>query len=159
MKRGWSGLVSCFLVASAIAAVSSGATGPRPILVAEFAQLRGGVNEVPKGDLDGRGSATVIIPNAGDSGKLCFAILVLGIGKPTAADIHKAPVGKAGPVVVPLRAPANGDPGAVSGCIQADKAVLRDIARNPTRYYVNVHTTDFPAGALRGQLFVDLSAH
>jgi hypothetical protein len=91
--------------------------------VAEFAQLRGGVNEVPNGDHDGRGSATVIIPNAGDSGKLCFAILVLGIGKPTAAHIHKAPVGKAGPVVVPLRAPANGDPGALS--VAASKPTRR----------------------------------
>jgi hypothetical protein len=29
---------------------------------------------------------------------------------------------------------------------------VKDILTNPAAYYVNVHTSDYPAGAVRGQL-------
>ena len=42
---------------------------------------------------------------------------------------------------------------AAGGCVSgADPDLTRDIRRHPSRYYVNVHTADFPDGAIRGQL-------
>jgi hypothetical protein len=38
------------------------------------------------------------------------------------------------------------------GCVSAPKATVRPTPRHPGRYYVNVHTAKFPAGAARGQL-------
>ena len=72
-----------------------------------------------------------------------------GIAPATAAHIHEAPAGQAGPVVVPLAAPTDGTS---SGCVTLEREELKEIAKNPDDYYVNVHNAEFPAGALRGQL-------
>ena len=50
-------------------------------------------------------------------------------------------------VVVPLL-----DPSISSGCTAADGALIQDIIDYPDQYYVNVHTAEHPAGAIRGQL-------
>jgi hypothetical protein len=100
------------------------------------------------GDRDGFGSFTAIV--AGD--KLCFGMTVRGLDQPVAAHIHKGSPSQSGSIVVPLTQPTDGDPGASSGCVSAPSEVLAAIRKNPSKYYVNVHTMAFPAGALRGQL-------
>jgi hypothetical protein len=55
--------------------------------------------------------------------------------------------------VVTLVHPASGDPAASSGCTEASADLAAAIQRHPRRYYVNVHASDFPGGAIRGQLF------
>ena len=100
------------------------------------------------GDPDGRGSFTAIV----DGGQLCFGITVTNLDTPTAAHIHRGRANQNGPVVVPLTPPSSGDPGASSGCVTVDPTLARDILRHPRRYYANVHTGAFPAGAARGQL-------
>ena len=101
------------------------------------------------GDPDGRGSFTAIV----DDGQLCFGITVKNVDQPVAAHIHRARPNRSGPIVVPLTQPATGDPGASSGCVAVDPALAAAILKHPHKYYANVHTTAFPAGAVRGQLF------
>jgi len=126
--------------------VAGGAlAGGRP-----FATNLTGAEEVPgPGDPDGNGTANLTL-NQGQ-GEVCFAIEVQDIALPaTGAHIHAAPAGIAGPVVVPLTPPD--ESGTSSGCVAADRELIKAIRQNPEAYYVNVHTTDFPAGAVRGQL-------
>jgi hypothetical protein len=114
-----------------------------------LARMTGEV-EVPIGDLDGSGLVTVIVHPA--KGQVCFAIVVDDIVLPAiATHIHEAPPGVAGDIVVPLTPPDA--TGTSAGCVSGvDQALLTAIKRHPRQYYVNVHTTDFPAGAVRGQL-------
>ena len=107
-----------------------------------------GEQEVPgPGDPDGIGFATVSV-NPGQ-GVLCYELSVFGIAPTEAAHIHEAPPGEAGPVVVTLAPPTDGFS---SGCIAVGRALAKDILKNPTDYYVNVHNAVYPDGVLRGQL-------
>jgi hypothetical protein len=121
-----------------------------------FAVLSGG-NEVGPtgqanaGDQDGIGNATVSVV-APDG--LCFTIFVNHIDPPALAHIHQERAGVNGPIVVNLVPPTAGEGSVSAGCMGGlDPALVDGILRTPWRFYVNVHTGAFPAGAVRGQLF------
>ena len=96
-------------------------------------------------DPDGSGSASVKV----DGAQVCYDLKVAGIAPATAAHIHKAAAGSNGPPVVPLTAPTSGSSAA---CVSVDAPLAADLVANPQLYYVNVHTPEFPPGAVRGQL-------
>ena len=109
-----------------------------------------GANEIPgPGDPDGSGTATFRMIRG--SAVICFQLNVHGITLPaTGAHIHQGAAGVAGPIVVPLTAP--GASGTATGCVNSTRALVGAILDNPAGFYANVHTTDYPAGAIRGQI-------
>jgi hypothetical protein len=119
--------------------------GGRPL----SATLTGAAERPGPGDPDGAGTATIrVTPGLG---RVCFALTVANITLPSAAaHVHIAPPTDPGPVVVALTAPDA--TGASQGCVSTTRALVKAILKNPSAYYVNVHTSDFPDGALRGQL-------
>jgi hypothetical protein len=149
-------LVLAALVALALAGASAAKLdvadhGGRPLST----ELTGAA-EVPPGDLDGSGTATITV-NPGQE-EVCWEIEAAGIELPaTAAHIHVGAAGTAPPnnVVVTLTPPVEvGDDasGFSSGCTTVDRALALDILKNPEDYYVNVHNVPHPTGAIRGQL-------
>jgi hypothetical protein len=141
MKR----LIGYFLVVLILLSASLVFAGGRPLSTV----LTGGAEVPGPGDSDGTGTAELTL-NQGQ-GEICYELHVSGITLPaSAAHIHVGDSTVAGPVVVPLAAPdANGDS---SGCASVDPELIKAIRQNPSGYYVNVHNSDFPAGAVRGQL-------
>ena len=108
-----------------------------------------GANEVPPADPDGTGTASFRL-QAGQ-GQVCFTLMVANITLPaTAAHIHVGAAGVNGPIVIPLTPPDAS--GKSSGCTTASRTLVGQILANPAGFYANVHTTDFPGGAIRGQL-------
>ena len=92
------------------------------------------------------GFATLVF----DSSSVSYNLLFSGVDSPTAAHIHEGAEGASGPVVVDLAPSFSGGFAAGSVAVAAD--TIAAIVSNPAGFYVQVHSTDFPAGALRGQL-------
>jgi hypothetical protein len=101
------------------------------------------------GDADGRGGATAVI----DGDQFCWGIVVKNLDQPILAHVHKGTKHENGPVVIPLTPPSNGAHGASSGCATIATDLADAIRSDPKGYYFNVHTTAFPGGAIRGQIF------
>jgi hypothetical protein len=103
-----------------------------------------------RGDPDGSGLALLTV-NVGQQA-VCWELSVSAITLPaTASHIHKAPPGTAGPAVVFLSPPDAA--GRAAGCRSGlSRDLLREILTSPESFYVNVHTSDFAPGAIRGQL-------
>ena len=101
------------------------------------------------GDPDGSGLATLTV-NPGQK-EVCYELSVEDIMLPAiGAHIHAGNAGENGPIVVELTPPDAS--GVSSGCAQVSRELALAIIQNPENYYVNVHTSDFPNGAIRGQL-------
>ena len=123
------------------AASPASANGGRPLDTTLL-----GTNEVPPAST-GSGFAHLTLNEGQD--EICFDISVSDIGTITAAHIHLAPAGVNGPVVVSFSPAVNG----LTNCVNnISPGLMKDIRQNPENYYVNVHTTEFPGGAIRGQL-------
>jgi len=99
------------------------------------------------GDPDGSGSAEITIVDRTDN--LCYEVTVRNIAPATAAHIHRGAPGRAGPPVVTLDAPTDGESNA---CLSVASELVDEIEANPGNFYINVHNAAYPNGAVRGQL-------
>jgi hypothetical protein len=113
------------------------------------ATLAGVTEGAQPGDPDGSGSATITLDPA--AGTACWNMSASGIGTVNQSHIHVGAAGVSGDVVVPLD--VDGFDASTEGCTSSVAAnTLQGIIDNPAGFYVNLHTTEFPAGAIRGQL-------
>ena len=117
----------------------------------------GGVSAVPLNN----GQETTLAKYGGsgsfewwvDGGDLCYTLSVRNLtSAPFAAHIHGV-AGRTEPagIVVPL-VPPPAATGTSSDCATVDAGLLAAIVANPRDYYVNVHTSAFTGGEVRGQL-------
>jgi hypothetical protein len=142
---------------SAVAAVmTAGGALADPKTATFTIQLSGAAEVCPTapGTCGGPGTGTATITIDRNARTLCYTITTQNVALPLlAAHIHVAPVGEAGPVVIPLfTQPVNAATVGPTCLTDLDKNLLKAIIRNPQDYYVNVHNTPFPNGAVRGQL-------
>jgi hypothetical protein len=80
-----------------------------------------------------------------------FSIVAPGLETVTAAHIHHGSSGTYGPMLWEINTRYKGD--SIRGTASdIPPGVITLIARDPAEYYVKLHTTAFPGGAIRGQL-------
>jgi CHRD domain len=149
------------LLVSAMAAIGAAVVSTGAAQVASDAAPTTGTTTFTT-SLTGPGGTGTAVLTLNPGGKVCYVIEVTlttagdvprepapGLGN---AHIHALP---AGAIAVDLTTTFQslGDATFVaSGCVRADKDVVRDILLNPDQYYLNVHTVAFPGGAVRGAL-------
>ena len=108
-----------------------------------------GDNEVPAVVTEGSGIAKLRL-NQGKR-RVCYKIQLTDIGDAVAAHIHEGEAGVNGLPVVTLGTPDA--TGYVEGCVDdVARPLIKDMRKNRSDYYVNVHTTTYPDGEVRGQL-------
>jgi CHRD domain len=113
------------------------------------ATLTGAAEAPSAGDPDGTGTASVNLDAT--KGEVCYEVSVQKIDRPVGMHVHEGQAGKSGPIVVPLTTPTATDT-VTKGCANADRTLIGRIAATPGDFYVNVHSSTYPQGAVRGQL-------
>jgi hypothetical protein len=109
------------------------------------------------GDPDARGKAVVtILP---EEGLICYELEAEGTTEPVepaegvgSAHIHFL---AGGGIAVDLQTKFKSDGRdefKASGCVEVDSALIEAILADPGAFYVNIHTHEFPGGALFGSL-------
>lgn len=107
-----------------------------------------GAQEPGGGDPDGVGRAEISVADRAD--QICYDINdVRNIGPITGAHIHRGAPGVNGPIVFTLK---SANEGGFKGCSSRSEWLEDQIEANPSAYYVNLHTAEYPNGAIRGQL-------
>jgi len=126
---------------------ASGSTGQSGGAWTKFIARLTGDAEVGGGDPNGSGTASVKTRGT----EVCYDLKWSGVDV-TMAHIHKGAAGANGDVVVNFFANESPlDASSKSGCVTAKEAVVKGLAANPANYYVNLHSPEFPKGAIRGQ--------
>jgi hypothetical protein len=150
--------ILCLIAACAVVA-STATAGPAKngngVMCVLHAGLSAG-NETTGSTSTARGHTLIKVRS---DGTIQFKTHILNKSGETfvAGHIHRAPVGVAGSIVVPLFV-APSPPTSARHIRESGDATPNvgttgaDLCNNPGAYYVNYHTTAFPGGAIRGQL-------
>ncbi|WP_431925698.1 CHRD domain-containing protein [Nonomuraea jabiensis] len=119
-----------------------------------FSTVLLGKNEVPEAGKkvnDRNGLAVAKFRIKGN--RLYYFVQWKKVAKPTAFHIHRGKAGVNGPVVIDLLTNGTIHGNTSSGSVRVkDTSVLNGIKKNPKNWYANLHTSEFPDGAVRGQL-------
>ncbi len=87
--------------------------------------------------------------------RIKYTLAWAGVDRPIDGHIHRGAAGTSGPLAVPLFSGVVPEHiYAITGLVRGlDKSVVTKIRHTPTDYYLNLHTGEFPGGAIRGQLY------
>jgi len=135
-----------FAIAGAVALLGLLGIAPAQAEAQNFTSTMTAAEETPPGPDGGAGNGTFSIDSAAST--FCYEVTWNDkTGEPNAGHIHRGKKGLQGPNVINFQLPDK-----PKDCIKADAALLKEIAADPSGFYVNIHTGMYPTGAIRGQL-------
>jgi len=101
------------------------------------------------GDPDGYAKAELTVSD--ELNQICYDLNdVRGIGNITSAAIYRGVKGSTGPVVVRMRA---ANEGGWKNCVGRAEWLENSLEKSSGAYYIQVNTSDYPNGAIRGQFY------
>ena len=111
-------------------------------------QLSGAAVVPGPGDADGTGRGRFYLYPM--KNKICYRVTVNNVAPATKAHLHMGDAGERGGMVkLNLLRPRN----SARECIRGlGEKFIKNIGRDSSSYYVDVHNNEFEGGALRGQL-------
>jgi hypothetical protein len=162
MRRSISTLI-LLLIASLLLAMPAAGDGHQRNFRAQLS----GAEEVPP--IETRATGQAVFQVSPDGEELAYRLIVANIENVTQAHIHLAPAGVNGPVVAwlyPKAPPAQPIPGRSNGVLATGTLTLGNLVgplaggtisdlideMRQGNTYVNVHTSQFPPGEVRGQI-------
>lgn len=99
------------------------------------------------GDRDGYAEAELSVSD--ELNRVCYDLNNLrNVGTVTSVTINRGPRGSTGPVVLRMR---EANEGGWKNCVQRAEWLEDSFERSPGAYFIQVATTEFPNGAIRGQ--------
>lgn len=121
-----------------VMAVPASAAGP------DFVVELTGAEVVPAGSGDPQAFGIARLDFSRADLEACVVFDGFRIRGLTGGHIHEGDAGTNGPIVIDFPGPES--------CVDVEREVLREILRNPAGFYLDVHTVEYPNGAIRGQL-------
>jgi hypothetical protein len=97
------------------------------------------------------GAGTFVARSNIGQGRICWSLTVTGLSDVTASHIHYLNGPLATQIAVPFVLPTPFT-GSATGCATVLRALVKQILVHPENFYVNVHTTTYPDGAVSGTL-------
>jgi hypothetical protein len=148
-------LASLAITAVVAPAIAPAKPDPKPDPGVKLRAILKGKNEVPgPGDPTGTGKVGLVL-NA-KKARVCFTLSVSDLAPITAGFIVEGGRDEVGEVTLRLFKDAGGLDGDGSfdqRCLRkVDKKLIRSIASEPDRYFVNIRNNEYPDGAVRGPL-------
>lgn len=102
-----------------------------------------------RGDTDGYAKAELSVSD--EANQICYDLNdVRGIGTITSAGIYRGGKGANGRVVIQMR---EANEGGWKNCVGRAEWLEDSVERSSGAYYVQVNTSEFPSGAIRGQFY------
>lgn len=102
-----------------------------------------------RGDADGYAKAELSVSD--EANQICYDLNdVRGIGTVTSAAIYRGGKGVNGQVVVRMR---EANEGGWKNCVGRPEWLEDRVERSSGSYYIQVNTSDYPNGAIRGQFY------
>ena len=144
-------MTGCGLSVLGLAALAGCATAEEAAVQAvsttHHANLTGAQVVPPGGDPDGQATAELSVSD--ELNQICYDVNdVRGLDPITLVTINRGASGQAGPVVVRVDRANEGD---WKNCVNKAEWLEQSFEYAPGAYYIQISTTQYPNGAIRGQ--------
>jgi hypothetical protein len=133
-------IAATLLAASSLAFAATPALADSNVIL--FASLDG--PSVPNGG-DPAASGTFTASVGDGASRICYRLETQSLDNQTIAHIHEGASGEPGRPLINLQIGAN-------SCTSVSGSTMSAILNDPAAFYVDVLSSDFPEGAVRGQL-------